>query len=72
MAPKIRDAIKGSGLRMLKFQIENLTVPLETGIRPVSSRTQTVQRLPSPGTRAQSVAATADTQAAYDASTDEI
>ncbi|MEE2788503.1 MAG: SPFH domain-containing protein [Myxococcota bacterium] len=59
VAPLIRAALKASGLRLLRFQIENLTVPLETGIKPISTRTQSIVRV-SPTTAPNSASETTE------------
>lgn len=39
--------LRGSGLHLARFEIENLTGPLEIGLRPLSKRTQTLARVAS-------------------------
>jgi len=45
VAPMIREAIRSSGMRLTRFQIENITVPLELGLKPESIRSRTLTRV---------------------------
>jgi hypothetical protein len=45
VAPMLREAVRISGLRLTRFDIENITVPLELGIRPRSARSRELTRV---------------------------
>ncbi len=43
--PDLKAALLRSGIKLIRFLIENLTAPLEVGLRPTSRRTESLNRI---------------------------